>query len=67
MFNPNVTRFLRSGDVADRGTFALFSTLASMKSPHTLLLPTDSNNAGLRSVPVVQTQIAVFFESEGRR
>jgi hypothetical protein len=68
--NPSTTAIIRAGDLADRATFfrndlAFLSNLGFPKNPHTFL----TNIAGTPAVAAVaigaQTQIAVFFASNG--
>jgi hypothetical protein len=66
--NPTATALIRSGDLADRATFfrndlAFAANPAFPKNPHTFL----TNLAGVPGPVAVgaQTQIAVFFASDG--
>jgi hypothetical protein len=68
--NPTTTAILRAGDLADRATFfrndlAFLANPAFPKNPHTFL----TNLAGAPAVAAVavgaQSQIAVFFASNG--
>jgi Bacterial virulence factor lipase N-terminal len=68
--NPSTTAIIRAGDLADRATFfrndlAFLANPAFPKNPHTFL----TNLAGAPAVAAVavgaQSQIAVFFASNG--
>ncbi|HET9598699.1 MAG TPA: hypothetical protein VFP65_24200 [Anaeromyxobacteraceae bacterium] len=63
VFNPFMTRLLRSGGFADRATYIEYSVVGGMKNPHTIVLRTDSPSKDLQDLArAVQEQIAVFFE-----
>jgi hypothetical protein len=66
--NPTATAILRAGDLADRATFfrndlAVAAVAGVPKNPHTFL--TNIANAGAPFAVMAQTQIAVFFASNG--
>jgi len=67
--NPTATAILRAGDLADRATFfrndlAFAANSAVPKNPHTFLT-NIAVPAGAGYAVMAQTQIAVFFASNG--
>jgi hypothetical protein len=61
--NPTATALIRAGDLADRATYFRNDLFLPTSNPHTFL----TNVIGPGAVPAVQaqTQIAMFFETDG--